>query len=195
VTLTAIEQTTQAVLQEVGRQTVESTLKTLNSPYPERAVACDCSNEAAYIRHRSTCLHTIFGKLQVTRAYYLCPTCHQGTYPLDKKLGLRPNALSAELARLAAMTGVQLPFGTGRDLLEALLLVSVSDQAMGKATRQVGEKVVTEEVVWQEKAQDEAFLLQRQRERRRPLRLYGTMGMVQKLKFHLYNFMVLIRHY
>ena len=82
VTLTAIEQTTQAVLQEVGRQTVESTLKTLNSPYPERTVACDCGNEAAYIRHRVACLHTIFGKLQVTRAYYLCPTCHQGTYPL-----------------------------------------------------------------------------------------------------------------
>ncbi|MCB8943998.1 MAG: ISKra4 family transposase [Ardenticatenaceae bacterium] len=175
-TLTAIEQKTQAVLQEVGRQTVAKTLKTLDKPYPEATVACECGDdEATYMRRRSACLHTLFGKVAVTRAYYLCPTCHQGTYPLDKKLGLRPNALSAELARLAAMVGVQLPFGTGRDLLEALILVSVSDQAMGKATRQVGDKVVDKETVEQKRAQDESFRLQQRRERRRPLRLYGTM--------------------
>ena len=175
ITLTGIEQTTRDVLQEVGRQTVEQVLETMNHSYPEPAVTCGCGDEAAYIRHRPARLHTIFGKLQVKRAYYLCPTCHQGMYPLDAELGLRPNALSAELARLAAMTGVQLPFGTGRDLLETLTLVSVSDQAMGKATRQVGEKVAEEEAMWQEKLKDETFLLQRQRERRRPLRLYGTM--------------------
>ena len=175
VTLTDIEQTTQVVLQEVGRQTVEMTLESLNNPYPEPAVTCDCGGEATYIRHRPARLHTIFGKLQIKRAYYLCPTCHQGTNPLDVKLGLRPNALSAELARLAAMTGVQLPFGTGRDLLEALTLVSISDQAMGKETRQVGERVASREREWQEKATDEGFLLQRKRERRRPIRLYGAI--------------------
>lgn len=175
ITLTAIEQTTRVLLQEVGRQTVENTLKTMNPPYPEPRTACSCGAEAAYVRRRPARLHTLFGKLQVTRAYYLCATCHQGTYPLDKKLGLRPNGLSAELARLAAMTGVQLPFGAGRDLLEALTLVSVSDQALGKATRQVGEKVVAQEEMWQASATDESFLRQRQRDRRRPLRLYGTM--------------------
>ena len=175
VTLTAIEQTTQVILQEVGRQTVEMTLKTMENPYPEPVVSCECGHEAAYIRRRPACLHTLFGKLRTRRAYYLCSTCQQGRCPLDKKLGLRPNALSAELARLAAMTGVQLPFGTGRDLLEALILVSVSDQAMGKATRQVGEKVVGAEEEWQAKAKEESFLRQRRRERRRPLRLYGTM--------------------
>lgn len=175
ITLTAIEQTTRDVLQEVGRQTVENTLKSLNSPYPEPTMACGCGDEATYIRRRPACLHTIFGKLEVKRAYYLCSTCHQGTFPLDQKLGLRPNALSAELTRLAAMVGVQLPFGTGRSLLEALTLVSVSDQAIGKATRQVGETVVAQEAMWQEKAHDESFLQQRKQKNRRPLRLYGTM--------------------
>lgn len=175
VTLTTIEQTTRTVLQEIGRQTVEMTLKTMNAPYPDPAVVCSCGAEATYIRQRPACLHTIFGKLQAKRAYYLCPACHQGSYPLDAALGLRPNALSAELRRLAAMTGVQLPFGTGRDLLESLTLVSVSDQAMGKATQQIGEKVVVEEQAWQEKAADEAFLLQQQRERHHPLRLYGAI--------------------
>lgn len=175
VTLTAIEQTTRTLLQEVGRQTVEMTLKSMDSPYPEPSIACHCGAEATYIRRRTACLHTLFGPLQAKRAYYLCPTCHQGTSPLDGQLGLRPNALSAELTRLAAMTGVQLPFEIGRDLLETLTLVSVSDQAMGKATRQVGERVMEAEIAWAKNATDETFLLQRQRERRRPLRLYGAI--------------------
>ena len=61
------------------------------------------------------------GKLQVTRAYYLCKTCNKGHFPFDDKLGLRPNALSAELSRLVAMTGVQIPFGKGRNLFEELI--------------------------------------------------------------------------
>jgi hypothetical protein len=175
VTLTAIEQTTRTLLQEVGRQTVEMTLKSMVTSYPEPSIPCNCGAEAAYVRRRTACLHTLFGQLQAKRAYYLCPTCHQGTYPLDVQLGLRPNALSAELTRLAAMTGVQMPFGSGRDLLETLTLVSVSDQALAKATRQVGERVMEIEATWQEKATDEAFLLQRQRGKRRPRRLYGAI--------------------
>lgn len=175
ITLTAIEQTTRHVLQEVGRQTVALTIKAMNAGYPDPVILCDCGAEAAYLRQRPACLHTLFGKLTVKRAYYLCRKCRQGTFPLDGQLGLRPNGLSAELTRLAAMVGVQLPFGTGRDLLERLTLVSVSDQAMGKATRQVGEKVLAEEAVWQEKATETAFLIQRQRESRRPVRLYGAI--------------------
>lgn len=174
-TLTAIEQTTRRIMQEVGRQTIEATLKTMSNPYPEPVIACRCGAEATYMRKREACLHTLLGKLKVTRAYYLCSSCHQGHCPLDTQLGLKPNALSAELRRLVAMTGVQLPFGTGRDLFEALTQVSVSDQAMAKATQQIGELVEAAEAKWQEKAQDEAFLLQQQREGHPPLRLYGAI--------------------
>ena len=175
VTLTAIEQTTRNVLQEIGRQTVEMSLKTMNHPYPDPSIECECGAEAAYIRQRNARLHTIFGKLNVTRAYYLCSACHHGSCPLDTELGLRPNRLSAELSRLVAMTGVQLPFGTGRDLFEALTLVSVSDQAMAKATQRVGELVAMEEELSQEKAKDVAFLLEREQEGRHPVRLYGAI--------------------
>lgn len=175
VTLTHIEQTTQAILQEVGRQTVAMTVAALNNPYPDAEIPCECHGKAVYNRERPTCLHTIFGKIKVKRSYYLCANCRQGKYPLDAALGLRPNALSAELTRLAALIGVQLPFDTGRDLLESLALVSISDQAMGKATRQIGEKVAVQEALWQEKAKDEAFLRERKQTRKPPLRLYGTM--------------------
>jgi hypothetical protein len=73
------------------------------------------------------------------------------------------------------MTGVQLPFRAGRDLFETLTLVSVSDQAMGKATQMVGGIVEIEEERWQQKIEDEQFLLKLKRENKPPLRLYGAI--------------------
>ena len=73
------------------------------------------------------------------------------------------------------MTGVQIPFGKGRDLFEELTLVSVSDQTMAKATQYIGDVVAEKEKRQQKLAKDEAYLLQRKREARRPVRLYGVM--------------------
>ncbi|MBE2222704.1 MAG: hypothetical protein IAF02_14245 [Anaerolineae bacterium] len=62
VTLTAIEQATRVVMQEVGRQTVEMTLKTMNSPYPEPVITCGCDAEADYVRQRTAYLHAYSGE-------------------------------------------------------------------------------------------------------------------------------------
>ena len=128
-----IEQVTRRLLQEVGRQTVAGVVAAEEGRYPEAERLCPhCGSMTRYIRQRTAQLRTLLGRLTVKRAYYLCSACHQGCYPLDQRLGLRPNALSAELERLAAMTGVQLPFGKGRDLFESLTLVSLSDQTVDR---------------------------------------------------------------
>lgn len=179
ISLTALERETREIVQEIGRQSIALTLKKRRQRYPDAKIACACGGETHYIRQRSTCLHTLFGKLTTKRAYYLCPDCHQGSYPLDAQLGLRPNQLSAELSRLVAMTGVQLPFGNGCALFEELTHVSVSDQAMAKATRQVGQKVVEKEVEAAHKSSDITYLARRKRETRRPRRLYGAIDAVK----------------
>lgn len=174
-TMTMIEQTTKSVLHEIGREVVTQVLETRESGYPAETTPCRCGEEARYIRRRQGTFHTLFGKVKAKRFYYLCECCREGHYPLDQALGLHPNALSAELRRLVAMTGVQLPFRAGRDLFETLTLVSVSDQAMGKATQVVGSIVETEEKKWQQQIEDEQFLLKIKRENKPPLRLYGAI--------------------
>lgn len=129
ITLTAIEQTTRRLIQEVGRQTVEKGIVMMNPAYPEETISCQCGEQAGYVRQREGCLQTLFGKVKMKRAYYVCDQCHGGSYPLDKELGLGPNTYSAEVNRLLGMTGVQLLFGSGRDLFEALTHLAVSDQA------------------------------------------------------------------
>ncbi len=175
-TLTDIEQTTCHLVQEIGRQAIATVVNLEEQPYPEPEVSCSgCGQAIPYVRRRPAQLRTLFGCMEVKRAYYLCPECHQGCCPLDQRLGLRPNAISAELERLSAMTGVLLPFGKGRDLFEALTLVSLSDQTLDKATQAYGATTMRREQEWQAVAHDQNELQRRKRDTRKPLRLYGAI--------------------
>jgi len=175
-TLSDIEKTTRRLVQEIGRQAIAAVVNAEEKPHPELAASCPgCEQAIAYVRRRPAHLRTLFGSMEVKRAYYLCAECQRGYCPLDERLGLRPNAISAELERLGAMTGVLLPFGKGRDLFEALTLVSLSDQTLDKATQAYGAAVIQREQEWQEMADDLDELQRRKREGRTPLRLYGAI--------------------
>ncbi len=174
--LADIEPETRRLMQAVGRQTVAAVVNGEAGRYPEPELPCPhCGPMTTYARQRTAHPRTLLGCLEVKRACYLCAACHEGCYPLDRRLGLRPNAISAELERLAAMVGVQLPFEKGRDLFESLTLVSLSDQTVDKATQAYGAKVAGQETAWRAVAYDPAVLQQRKRTARRPLRLYGAI--------------------
>ena len=178
VTLTTMERMIRVMLQEIGQVVLSVMVEAAAPRYAEPTVACACGAAAQYVRRRPAQLYTLFGKVTVQgRPYYLCPTCHQGRCPLDEQLGLRPNAFSAELERLVAMTGVQLPFQAGSELFAALTLVSVSDQRMGRAARRVGEAVVKVEQDLEATSFDAQSLRRQAKmaEQKRPLRLYGSI--------------------
>jgi hypothetical protein len=175
-TLSDVEKVARLLLQEIGRQAIAFVVDAQEKPHPAPEVSCPgCGQAIPYVRRRSARLRTLFGSMEVKRAYYLCSACHHGYFPLDERLGIRPNAISAELERLAAMTGALLPFGKGRDLFEALTLVSLSDQTLDKATQAYGAAAMRREQVWHATAHDQEELLRRKREERKPLRLYGAI--------------------
>ena len=175
-TLSEIEQVTRRLILEIGRRAVALTVNAEEQRYVEPEIACpQCEEAIPYIRRRSAQLRTMFGRMKVRRAYYLCSACHRGYYPMDRKLGLRPNAMSAELERLAGMTGTMLPFGKGGKLLQELTLVKLSDQSLDKAAQAYGTAATEREQEWQRVAHDQAELQQRRRAARKPLRLYGAI--------------------
>ncbi|HFC12984.1 MAG TPA: ISKra4 family transposase [Anaerolineae bacterium] len=178
-TLSEIERTTKHLMQKIGAEVSKIVITRRQPQYPEPYMACACGAKANYIRDRTVNLYTILGKIEVERAYYLCPTCHKGVCPLDEQLGLRPNALSCELERLVALTGVQIPFGKGSMLFEELTLITVSDQTMGKASRHMGECVVKQEEQLKQQANDPTYLQQQKQEGAAPLRLYGAIDAVK----------------
>jgi hypothetical protein len=180
--LSAMEQQLRQWLFWLGNLMLQFWLVWLARGYagPERACP-HCTGRARYQRQRSGRLQTMFGRVPYRRAYYVCSSCHQGHAPLDLALGLRPNAMSAEVERLAALVGVQMPFAQGQAVFEALTLVRLSDQSLDKAAQAYGTSAQAEEVAWLAQTHDAEAMLRRERAPARPVRLYGTIdgGRVQ----------------
>jgi hypothetical protein len=177
--LSEMERSIRDMLLKLGQFLLGAWLAMLEEPYPLETMACRCGAQASYQFKRDGVLYTLLGTVKYRRAYYVCPVCHAGRYPLDDKLGLRPGELSAELESLTAMTGAQLPFAQSSDLFSALTLISVSDESMAKTTRAMGEEVQKQEREWIAQSQDYAWLQEQERPVERPQRLYGALDAVK----------------
>lgn len=157
--LSEMEQQIRQVMHWVGNKLVWVWLMWLSIPDNAVPQTCPhCWGQAKYKERRSGVLRTVFGEVHYRRGYYLCATCHQGHYPLDEQLGLRPNEMSAEVERLAAYVGVQMPFEQGSKLLAELAFIELSDHSLAKATRAYGQALVEQETAWDQVAQDETYV-------------------------------------
>jgi len=174
--LSEMERNIRMMLLKVGQFLLSSWLALQENSTPVEAVQCPhCGAQAQYRCRRAGTLLTILGQVSYKRAYYLCPACQHGHYPLDQQLGLRPGQISAELESLSGMTGAQLPFGQGSQLFEALTLIAVSDHTLAKATQAVGQEVQALELEWMVQSRDGDWLQEQQRLAEGPQRLYGAL--------------------
>ncbi|MBU0494988.1 MAG: ISKra4 family transposase [Chloroflexi bacterium] len=173
--LSAMEHGVRETLLKLGNFLLSTWLALQNQRYPDPTIPCRCGATAQYREMRPGVLITLLGRIAYRRAYYLCATCQEGTYPLDHRLGLRPGQMSAALEDLAAQTGVQLPFGQGSDLFAQLTLVRLSPQSMDTATQAVGAERQAVETEWIATSQDATALLDQERETPPVARLYGTL--------------------
>jgi hypothetical protein len=174
--LSEMEQTVRRFLLWLGGVMLGLWLKWEEGRYPPKDNLCPhCQGKAIYQRQREGTLHTVLGTISYRRAYYTCAQCHHGHYPLDERLGLRPNQMSAELERLAGMVGVQTAFGKGSQLFEELTLIKLSDHSLDKSAQAYGREVEKREQTLLAAAGVPAVQLMRKREARPVLRLYGAM--------------------
>lgn len=140
VRLRDLESATLTALKRIGQQLLQGLVEACQPDEPEASVPCRCGATATYVRQRTGTVLTWVEQIHVTRAYYLCATCRQGTCPLDEQLGFRAGALSADLQEAVALVGVHLPFEVASDLFERLTHVSLSDNAVRQATEQIGQE-------------------------------------------------------
>lgn len=87
---------------------------------------------------RSRSLQGLVGDYTVTRAYYACAQCGQGSAPLDASLGLGRGSLSPGLSRVACRQGIDVSFPEAADLLAETLGVVVPDEGMRRITEGIG---------------------------------------------------------
>ncbi len=78
-----------------------------DAQYPADEPACACGQQAKQVRRREGVSLTLWGRVHYRRAYDVCPHCHGGQYPLDRRLGIQARQMSQEVVKVAARLGVE----------------------------------------------------------------------------------------
>jgi len=175
VTLATLETELRECLRQTGAQALSEFLSSALGT-PAATVPCACGETLHYQRRRSAVVVSVFGRVVYTRAYYAGCACGQGQAPVDEQYGIEPGQVSAGLAQLLSLAGVELPFEHSARWLKAFLLFDVSENTVRQETQQMGQLQIEREAALKHQSQDEAYLQTRLRATRSvPQRLYGLI--------------------
>lgn len=173
------------LLQAVGGVALGRFLERQDEPAEATGASqCGCGGQIQYQFRRKAVILSVFGRVHYTRRYYTCPNCHQGQSPLDRRMGIEAGAVTAGLAELLALMGVEVAFEEATRLVERFLLVSVSDNTLRQETERFGQLQAAEEAEWKQQSHTESWLQERQHQiAPQSGRLYGSLdGVMAPLK-------------
>ena len=151
-----VETRLRELVREVGAQALGQYLEQQDKQVQEREVICACGEAMSYVCKRRATIVSVFGRVSYRRGYYLCEDCHARQSPLDGRIGVEAGQVTAGLAELLALAGVEIAFEEATRWLERYLLFRVSDNTLRKETERFGELQEAQETEWQEKSQEEA---------------------------------------
>jgi len=151
--LNAMERMMRELVKEAANAGMQHAIEQGEETCRSREEMCTCGQKAQFVSKRSAVLWTVFGKVEYQRRYYLCPTCHQGQSPLDRKYGIVPGQTTPTLASLLGVLGVEVSFEEASRLAERFLLFRVSDNTVRKQTEGYGNAQAQAEREWIEKAE------------------------------------------
>ncbi len=121
---------------------------------PPRSIPCSCGASACFQRIRSASVLTTLGSISIPRAYYLCPSCHHGSAPLDDERAFCAGSRSLALDELLALLGAtQDSFAQAATVLERLTMLHLSPTTILDATETLGATLLAQQ-------SDHAALLQ-----------------------------------
>ena len=174
-TIAQIEADMREALRQIGNQALGLFLSSMQT-MPEKEIACSCGGTLHYQRMREAMVISVFGKTIYVRAYYAGCLCKEGKAPLDKQYGLEPGAVTAGLAALLALAGIEFSYDKSPKWLQAYLLFDISENTIRSETEQMGALQEKREETLIQRSQDEQYLQERQRNPGRIApRLYGSI--------------------
>jgi hypothetical protein len=170
-----IETALRDVLRQVGAAALGQLLSAAQST-PVAELPCVCGGTLEYQRIRAATVLSVFGRVTYERAYYAGCPCGQGFAPVDDRYGLHAGQVSAGLAELLTLAGVELAFEHSRRWLKGFLLFDVSANTIRQETQVVGQEQTAHETRLRDQSQDETWLQAHLRTTAPiPARLYGSL--------------------
>jgi hypothetical protein len=170
-----VEMVLRESLREIGQKATRYFLEKAGG-VAEAEIECDCGGKLKYQRQREATIWSVFGKVTYRRSYYAGCGCGQGKAPVDQKYGIEPGKVTAGLANLVGLSGIDKAFEDGKKWLKSFLLFEVSENTIRAETEKLGAIQRQMDVDLVHAMQDEACLQKRERDPKQvPERLYGSI--------------------
>lgn len=133
-----VEMTIRESLRAIGQSALKCVLETAEGEV-EAEIECGCGGQLKYQRRRAATIWSVFGKVTYTRAYYAGCGCGEGCAIIDQRYGIEPGKVTAGLAHLLALSGIDKAFEKGQEWMQAFLLFEVSENTIRAETQKIGE--------------------------------------------------------
>jgi len=170
-----VEMVLRESLREIGRSALKCFLENADGEL-EAEMECACGGKLKYQRRREATLWSVFDKVVYQRAYYAGCACGKGHAPVDRRYGIEPGKVTAGLAHLIALSGINKAFEDGRKWLKEFLLFEVSENTVRAETQKMGELQRQADIELVKETQDESGLQKRERSQPPvPNILYGSI--------------------
>lgn len=143
--LGTLEAAVEAKMRQLGQGLLQRLVQRQPNGYQGSSLACKCGGSQRFVSHRSRQVHSIFGWIKISRAYYHCPICQSSQVPYDQASGLGAEHLSCGLARYCGMLAVDDSFEETSRKVEEILGQKVSANTIERLTHQVGAVILREE--------------------------------------------------
>ena len=173
--ISEVEMALRESLREIGCEALRCFLENAGKEI-EGEIECGCGGKMEYQRQREATIWSVFGKVKYARAYYAGSRCGHGKAPVDEQYGIEPGKVTAGLANLVGLSGIDKAFEDGKKWLHSFLLFEVSENTIRAETEQLGglQRQMDEELI--QAMQDEAQLQKREYDQRQaPERMYGSI--------------------
>lgn len=173
----AVETEMRGLLRKVGAEALSEYLERSDEAEPmEKEKKCECEGKQEYLFRREAMILSVFGRVSYKRRYYVCSNCGKGHSPLDRKMKIAAGEVTAGLAELLALAGIESSFTESSRFIERFLLFRVSDNTLRKETERFGELQKEREEEWKRQSQDETWLQERlQKYGQQAGRMYGSI--------------------
>ena len=143
-----LEATEMAVRSALHRAGAAALSQLLHFPAPsdeQRTVACPCGQQACYHQLRTKPVRTAVGAVEVSRPYYVCPSCHAGQFPAHVELDVENTEFSPGVRRMQAMVGQEAPFDHGREQMQVLAGLEVTTKSVERTAEALGAEIAERE--------------------------------------------------
>jgi len=143
--LGALETAVQGKLRQLGQGLLQRLLQRKPHGYQGSLKPCSCGGAKRFVAHRGKGIHTIFGWVEIRRAYYHCCSCKRTEVPYDQASGLGDQQLSPGLARTCCLLAVDDSFEASSRKIAELLGQEISAKSIERLVHQVGGVVLQQE--------------------------------------------------